>query len=249
MTYYMDLTPAARQRVEKQNYLAPEELQLDEVTRASDDFKFQPDWEHILALINCAGTQSQYNTIILYDDQRLIKVRPTPNQLITRLHDHFPLDYHSDIRCTIAKALNINKYVPYICRDFWLVPVSKRDAANRSWFRWRYQSDIWDFADNHSRVIIDYHLTLEWPISKRAVDSQQERCKKIASYLKQQAAQICPTFDMADLGQYHTPEAVEKLMKKIEKLKRGLILGKVGFLEFTDEVDDDLNHKIGRAHV
>ncbi len=242
MTYFNDLEPTCRERVEEQGYLVPEKLNLDSVIPSSEDTNFVPEWEHVIALINRASTQSRYNTIILYDDLRLIKIRPTANKLIKQLNDHFPLDYHNDMRCTIAKALNINRYVPYICRDFWLVPVTKRDATNRSWFRWQYKSDIWDFGEIHSRVIVDKHLTLQWPLSRRAVESHHKRCKQIASYLKQQAALICPTFDMADLGQYHTPEAVEELMKKIEKYKRGLILGEAGFQKFIDEVDDDLNH-------
>lgn len=79
-------------------------------------------------------------------------------------------------------------------------------------------------------------------MSKRTVEHRQQLCKVIASYLKQQAELICPTFDIPDLGEYHSAEALEAIMVNVEKYRRALILGKVGFLEFTDEVDEDLNH-------
>ncbi|GAX00078.1 hypothetical protein IWT30_02058 [Secundilactobacillus mixtipabuli] len=242
MTYYIDLEPTCRQRVERQGYLVPDELQLEEVIPASEDAKFLPRWDHVLALINRADTQSHYNTIILYDDQRLIKVRPTTNKLVKKLRQHFALDYHNDICKTIAKALNIKKNVPYICRDFWLMQVGPVVAHNRTWFRWQYQSDMWDYVDNYTRVIVRHRMVLQWAISRKVMEKRQHRCKQIASYLKQQTALVCPTFKLADLGHTHSLEVLDKLMVKIEKYKRALILGKVGFLEFTDEVDDDLNH-------
>lgn len=242
MTYYLDLTPECRTRVEQQGYLIPDELELDEVVPANEDTEFLPDWDHVLAIINCADAQSHYNSIILYDDQRLLKVRPTPNRLLKRLRKHFPMDYYNDIRHTMAKALKMKRGVPYVCRDFWLMPAGPVVVTNRSWFRWQYKRDSWDFPDNCSRVIVDHHLVLQWPMSRRSVEFRQELCKAIAGFIKQQTALICPTFDMADLGEHHSEETLKKLMIKIEKYKRGLILGKVGFMECTDEVDDDLNH-------
>ena len=44
-----------------------DELQLEEVARASEDIKFLPECHHILVMINRADSQG--NTIILYDNQ------------------------------------------------------------------------------------------------------------------------------------------------------------------------------------
>ncbi|GAX02572.1 hypothetical protein IWT140_00169 [Secundilactobacillus pentosiphilus] len=241
MTYYIDLTPSSRARIERQGYLEPLKLQLDEVETASEDWNYFPDWERVIALINRGDTQSHYNTIVLYQDQRMIKVRTTTNRMIKRLRKHFALDYHNDVRLTIAKAMRISRIVPYVCRDFWLMPMGPIISKSRSWYRWQYQSDYWDYSERGNRVVIDEHMVLQWPLSKEAIERRKSKCKEIASYLKQQAEAVSPSAEISELGHRHTVEDLDKLIAKVERAKRAMILEKVGFLEFSDQVDRELN--------
>lgn len=239
MTYYMDLTPAARQRVEEQGYLIPEELRAEDVVPENRETNFLPDWDRVLALINLSDTQDEFNTIVLYNDQRLVKVRSRPSRMLNHMREHFGIDYHTDIRRTVAKALGIRWKVPFVCGDYWLLPVGKRAASNFSWFRWDYLHDKFDFSQLHSsRVMTRNGVLLEWKWGPHVFRFGLRKCKLIASYLQYRARLMCPT---VDLGKFELSREVYHLVNdEVTRLNRAMILAKVGFLEFEGEVHDEL---------
>ncbi|MCH5461325.1 hypothetical protein HC026_00950 [Lactobacillus sp. LC28-10] len=237
--HYMDLTPECRAKVEEQGYLVPEKLELADVVVSNEDLIFVPDWHHVVALINKIETQDIHNTIVIYDNQRIIKARTTTCQMMKRLRETFAVDFYNDIRRTAGRALGIKKSVPFICQDFWLMPMNQRISENRSWFRWHHRRDFWYHFDNVSRVVVANQMVLEWQLSEFAIRHRQKRCKQIASYFRQKLILMCPILDDKEFRL--SPADLKKAIVEEDRLKRAQVLQKVGFLEFHEQVDKELN--------
>lgn len=242
MVYLMDLTFDYRQRVEAQGYLEPEKIRPEHVDTADERTSFTPDWPRVVALLNIAETQSHYNTIVLYDNQRLVKVRPTPNQLIHRLGQHFALDYMNDIRWAIAQAVDIKRHVPFVCQDFWLMPMDAERASNRSWMRWLPEKHEWYYNEQGSWVSADKQPTLHWTLSRSAAKKRQDKCEIIINYLASFAVLVCPS--PRDNRDIMAQDQFRQIRLNARKRQRRLTLALAGQAHLLQLVEKSLtNHQ------
>lgn len=241
MMYLMDLTPEARNRIEKVDALEPDKLQLEDVQTTYDGPNFMPDWKRVKLIINRTDTQSKYNAIILYDNQRIVKVRKSPNRMISRIGDSFPLDYKNDLAREISRSMDIKRQVPFICGDYWLMPLGKLSADNRNWYRWDYSNDKWhlDWDRHICEVTYDRDMHIKWHVSPEVIRRRQTCCRLIAGYLKLQAIRTGPT--LPDEALLFPERPLSEIKKRINNTRRADVLKKVGMLEFYAQTISDLD--------
>lgn len=190
-------TDEFRNRVYEQGFMDIEAVRPEDVLDAEYDRKWLPDFRQVFAIINIAGEQGDFNSILLMANKRLIKCRLSPNVLIKRLKLQFVLDAHADVG-GVAKIVGVKKFVPYVCGDFLLVPVGKRNASNNSWVRVYTSGEIWEYIDLKSLIHYPSISVVRIPHSEQAMIKRRGKCLDILRYYQKTAACISTTIALPD---------------------------------------------------
>lgn len=224
-----DLTPDFRRQIKETGYLDVEAIHPDNVVTAFDDTHFHiEDWFQVAILINVAHLKLKYKTIVLTNERRLFKCRKTTNQLMRHLKDQFPINHHADQK-TYAHALSIKAHVPYVCGDFWLIPMTKKKSANRTWFRWDFPE--WETYRNQvGRKCVDINIKafprLRFPTTRKAFKNRVKKAKLIASYLRTLCSLINPKYTAAGLL-HLSPQRFKFVNNRVKKFERKQVTTKL----------------------
>lgn len=177
----LDLTPAFADKVRKQGYLDITEIHPDDVLCTAEP-EAVGKWRGVEMVINVKHKNSQYNTIVLTDKHHFFKLKPTVNQLMSRLRREFKIDYRYDIKAH-AQSVGIKRHIPFICHDFWLMPVDQQRGNNYSWFRWHYPEEPWDYRGDYTVATHADFIPLRLPHSRTGIKNREDKCKAIAKSL------------------------------------------------------------------
>lgn len=214
MTKFPDVfgtTQEYRNKVLKKGYIDIQKIRPKDVVDVEDDRQWLPDFTQVFAIINIAGTQSDYDSILLMANQRLVKCRLSPNQLVKRLDRQFLLHPKNDVG-NVAKSIGITRHVPYCCGDFLLVPVGSKAASNNSWVRLSTGGELWEHDGKKSLVNYPTTGVLRIPHGKGAIAGRRSKCFQILAYYFYVALAILTTIEL-DLG--------EISVKKLRKISQG----------------------------
>jgi len=188
-------TQEYRNKVLKKGYIDIQKIRPKDVVDVEDDRQWLPDFTQVYAIINITWTQSDYDSILLMADQRLVKCRLSPNQLFKRLDEQFLLHPEHDIG-NLAKSIGIDRHVPYCCGDFLLVPVGKKAASNNSWVRLSTDGELWEHDGKQSLVNYPTIGVLRIPHGKDAIDGRRSKCFQILVYYLSVALTILTTIEL-----------------------------------------------------
>lgn len=188
----LDLTPVFADKVRKQGYLDITEIHPDDVLYTAEP-EVVGKWRGVEMVINVKHKDSPYNTIVLTDKHHFFKLKPTVNQLMSRLRREFKIDYHYDTKVHAQRA-GIKRHTPFICRDFWLMPVDQRQGNNYSWFRWHYCEEPWDFRGDYTVATHEDFIPLRLPHSRIGIENRKKKCKAIAESIAEEHDGTVPTY-------------------------------------------------------
>lgn len=180
------------QKTEQQGYIDIENIHDDDVLDEQQSTKWLPDFEDVLAVLNITGDQSWYNSILLMKSSRVVKCRLTPNQILSRLPKQFMADYHREL-IPIAKSLEIERHIPFVCGDFRLIPVGIRQNNNHSWVRLHPDYGEWRFEISNSYLNYPDMLPLKLPNSEISINNRISKCELLSAFFKIRGEQTAPT--------------------------------------------------------
>lgn len=180
----MDLAPAFRERVRQSGYLDVTAIHPDDVLYEPEHVDVVAQWPCVLTLINVTDVNCQFRTIVMTTDHRILKLRQTINKLMSDLQRAFPIDFKYTIKRLFAPKVKITRHIPYVCSDFWLMPVGLKQGNNYSWFRWMVDTARWDYRQTETVVSYPDYLPLRLPHGKTPLEARQEKCWLIAEFIK-----------------------------------------------------------------
>ncbi|ANZ60203.1 hypothetical protein [Secundilactobacillus paracollinoides] len=212
------LTPTAQKQVRQQGYLDIARITLDQITDKRIDCQ-TIDFQNVSALININDPREPYRTAVVTLDNNIYALRPSINQLLHQLSDVFPEDY-VHLKHDVCPVLGIHKLAPYICGDFWLLPMTELDGHNRSWLRWLH--DDHDLAfDNQTMTVAHWRGVPQlWPLSQKRFDKRRHHGSLVARYHLALVSQLVPAgepedqLDVAALTQTMTARQIAQLNRK-----------------------------------
>lgn len=181
MTKFPDVfgtTDEYRNQVIKQGFIDLEQIQPEDVIDAVHDRRWLPKFRDVFAIINVTSSQSEFNSILLMANQRLIKCRLTPKTLTSKLGQQFLLDPKHDVG-DMAKSIGIKKLIPYVCGNFVLAPVDRKSASNNSWVRLYTDGEVWHYLGAKSLVNYPSVSVLKVPHRKRAMRIRRNNCRQL----------------------------------------------------------------------
>lgn len=216
MTRFPDVfgaTEKFRDDIFRNGFLDIQTIKPEDVVDAEPDRQWLPDFKQVFAIINIAHSQSDYNSILLMANQRLVKCRLSPNALISRLKQQFLLDPKLDV-AYMANSMGIMKSVPYVCGDFLLAPVGKQAATNNSWIRLYTPDEIWEHDEKHTLINYPTIGVLRIPHDKRSMETRDEICRRILGSFQKYALSILPTIDLSD--KHPSDQELLRIRKRLE---------------------------------
>lgn len=190
-------TDEFRNKLLQEGFIDIQQIQPEDVVDAELSRKWLPNFRQVYAIINITGEQGDFNSILLMANQRLVKCRLSPNMLITRLNQQFVLDAHRDVR-SVAKVVGVERFVPYVCGDFLLVPVGKPSASNNSWIRVYTAGEIVEPFDRASRIHYPSISILRLPHTEQVIEKRRGKCIDILKYYQKASECISTTIDLPD---------------------------------------------------
>lgn len=213
-------TDEFRNRIFEQGYMDIQTVRPEDVIDAEYDRKWVPDFRKVFAIINIAGEQGTFNSILLMANQRLIKCRLSPNMLISRLKHQFVLDAHHDVG-GVARSMGITTFIPYVCGDYLLMPVGKRNAQNNSWIRVYTTGEFWEHQKKKSLVCYPQISILRVPHGRKSIEDRKLKCEDISFCYQEYAKSLLTTIKF--------PEAKRPRKNMMAVMKKRIVL-------FTEEL-------------
>lgn len=212
------LTPTAQKQVRQQGYLDIARITLDQITDKRLDCQ-TIDFQNVSALININDPRETYRTVVVTLDNHIYALRPSINQLLHQLSDVFPEGY-VHLKHDVCPVLGIHKLAPYICGDFWLLPMTELDGHNRSWLRWL--DDDHDLVfDNRTMTVAHWRgVPQRWSLSQKRFDKRRHHGSLVARYHLALVSQLVPagqpedSLEVATLTQAMTARQIAQLNRK-----------------------------------
>lgn len=184
------LTTAAQQKVNRAGYLDITSLKLADIADKRNYCPKQLDFKNVFALVNFNGPEP-YRTAVITLDNHIFAVRSTANRLLNKLGQTFVLD-RDHLRRDICPALGINKQVPYVCGDYWLIPMDEINGNNTSWIRWMNQELDVAYEDEYLNIGCWRSVPQRWSMTRLRLRRRLKKCLLVAEFIEAIVAQIVP---------------------------------------------------------
>lgn len=204
----MDLAPTFREHVRQVGYLDVTAIHPDDVLYEPENVDVVKQWPCVLMLINVTDENCQFRTIVITTGHRILKLRQTINKLMSDLQRAFPIDFKYTIKRIFAPKVKIYRHVPYVCSDFWLMPIGLKQGNNYSWFRWMVDTARWDYRETDTVVSYPDYLPLRLPHGKVPLVARQEKCWLIAELIKA-LYETCVSIWSRDTDQVSSTESIK----------------------------------------
>lgn len=182
------LTVGAQKKVTAAGYIDITALKLADIADKRDSGQEVLDFKNVSALVNFNEAEP-YQTVVITLDNHIFAVRHTANRLLKKLGNTFVLD-RAHMKRDICPALDITRLVPYVCGDYWLMPMSQVNGNNTSWLRWMHRECEVIYKKQATILAVWRSVPQLWSISKKQFLNRWQRCRKIAAFLQTVAESI-----------------------------------------------------------
>ncbi|MTV82215.1 hypothetical protein [Secundilactobacillus folii] len=199
------------------------QIQPEDVIDIMDPNHEKIDFRKVFAFINTEGSQSIYSSVLIFEDSRVVKTTLSPNQLLVKMSDQFPIHLVHDMKYS-ALELDISRLIPYGCGDYWWIPVGQKANNNHSWVRVLSKNEQWVYEKRTAFVSYPGLVTLKLPHSRKAIYLRKRSCHILMRYYYSVGNTITPTLieeqelsedEVMRIGKGKTKRFRESLLRKL----------------------------------